>query len=85
MEVDETPFTSGNGCSAPMLDDGTMTPAPCHINTGVYLGHPGLQAFLTLGVPINAPLSSIKSAYRKLAREYYLDQLKWQDLHIVMY
>ena len=75
MEVDEIPFISDDG-GAPTIDDGAMTPAPCHINTGVYSGHPGLQAFLTLGVPINAPLSAIKSAYRKLAREYHPDRMK---------
>lgn len=72
MEVDESPQISFTN----EAEDGVMTPSPCHVNTGVYSGHPGLQAFLTLGVPINAPLSAIKSAYRKLAREYHPDRLK---------
>lgn len=82
MEVDETPFQNSRNGGAPTNDNddeddgdgGAVTPAPCHINTGVYSGHAGLQAFLTLGVPINAPLSAIKSAYRKLAREYHPDR-----------
>lgn len=73
MEVEEIPQAPLN-VGAP--ENGTLTQSPfAHVNTGVYSGHPGLQAFLTLGVPVNAPLSAIKRAYRKLARAYHPDTL----------
>jgi len=72
MEVEDIPQLPLNNDP----DEGTLSQSPfAHLNTGVYSGHPGLQAFLTLGVPLNAPLSAIKSAYRKLAREYHPDRV----------
>jgi hypothetical protein len=77
MDVEEVPQQPLNNNP----DEGTMTQSPfgAHVNTGVFSGHPGLQAFLTLGVPINAPLSQIKSAYRNLARAYHPDRVNAED------